>query len=218
MELTKEQRAWMFAAIQRAGFDPAEFAEPAETNESEVSVIHEPTSSFFLIGPKSLNYDNRVLKSKVSDGPWEEKHALHWEAYLESWLEEIRRDLETPDPWAELRAMGESTDANVGEEDVDTSPFSAEEQTEISRKLDALKAELENQLSEAEARILAQQFEYIKAAAKDTRRDRWVELVKGIFLGDVVNGQLPSPVVLHIFSTAARFVAGLHGFPQLPPG
>jgi hypothetical protein len=218
VELTKEERKWIYEAMQRAGFNPADFAEPAETNDREVSVIHEPSASYFHIGPRDPTYNTRVVKWKVGDGPHEEAHALHWEVNLERWLEDIKRDIATPDPWAELRSMGEIPDAEVVEEDVDTSPFSAEEQVEISRQLDSLRAELEGQLTEAEARILAQQFEYIKDASEDTRRDRWVELFKGVLLGDVVNGQLPSPIVVHILSAAAHFVAGLHGFPQLPPG
>jgi hypothetical protein len=218
VELTKQERKWIYEAVQRAGFKPADFAEPAETNDREVSVIHELSASYFHIGPKDPIYNTRIVKWKVGDGPHEEARTLHWEVNLERWLEDIKQDLATPDPWAELRSMSEILDAEVIEDNVDTSPFSAEEQAEISRQLDSLKAELEGQLTEAEARILARQFEYIKDASKDTRRDRWVELCKGVLLGDVLNGQLPSPIVGHVLSAAAHFVAGLHGFPQLPPG
>jgi hypothetical protein len=218
VELTKQERKWIYEATQRAGFNPADFAEPAETGDHEVSVFHEPSASYFHIGPKDPTYSHRVVKWKVGDGPHDEAHALHWEVNLERWLDDIKQDLATPDPWAELRSMGEPLPAGVVEDDVDTSPFSPEEQAEISRQLDSLREELQGQLTETEARILAEQFEYIKDASKDTRRDRWVQLFKGVLLGDVVNGQLPSPVVVHVLSAAAHFVAGLHGFPQLPPG
>jgi hypothetical protein len=216
-----EERNWVLRAIADAGLDPRDFDDPIEGFGGATIVRHRPTgSSIGIAWPNTPNGMRQVI-TLVGDRPKREESLLNWNATVLEWLSDVRECAATPDLWAELRTMGGVTDAQAVE-DVDMGqdevPFSAEEQADIARRLDSLRAELEAQLSEAEARILAKQFEVIKDASKEMRRDRWRELVKGIMLGDVVNGQLPAPIVMRVFSTAAQFVGHLHGVPQLPPG
>ncbi len=165
MELTKQERKWIYEAIQRAGFNPAEFTEPSEANDDEVIVIHEPSESYFLIGSKHPHYNSRIVKWKVGDGPHEEANVVHWGVNIESWLAEIKEDIETSDPWAELRALGEEVEGELIDEDGedDNSPFTHEEQAAIATALDELEGQLQGQLSAPEMRILRRQIFRLRA-------------------------------------------------------
>ena len=99
--LRKRQRNDLVEAIQAVGLDPRDF--DLTDSGTEVQIKHKRSKSIFIIGGGPGHYVGRYVVGDAPDWPYD---AYSWQASTRSvstWLQEIKRDLETPDLWAELR-------------------------------------------------------------------------------------------------------------------
>jgi hypothetical protein len=78
-----------------------------------------------------------TAKVIVGDNPARESEAFSWakvEELVRRWADEVKRDVDTPDLWADLERDGEIlTGARFV--DVDNTPFTLDEQAEIAVRL-----------------------------------------------------------------------------------
>src|ERR1043166_5925067 len=99
--LLKWHRNDIVEATQAAGLDPRQF--DLTDSGTEARWKHKWSASCFIIGGGAGHY---VGQSVVGDMPAWRYEAYSWQAQLErvsSWLEQVKRDLDTPDLWAELQ-------------------------------------------------------------------------------------------------------------------
>ena len=99
--LQKWQRNNLFEAIQAVGLDPRDF--DLADSGTEVQIKHKRSGSIFIIGGGPGHYVGRYI---VGDSPTWPYDAYSWQASttrVGTWLQEVKRDLENPDLWAELR-------------------------------------------------------------------------------------------------------------------
>jgi hypothetical protein len=98
------------------------------------------------------------------------------------WLEDIKRDLETPDLWAELQREAELLGA-YSDDVTENTPFTADEQKEIAGRLQefAEHARRTYSLSGAQMRVLDAKLDYLVNAARRLGRKDW----RNVFIGAI---------------------------------
>src|SRR6202162_3116243 len=134
--LQKWQTNQIFEAIQNVGLDPQGFY--LENDDAEVSIKHKWSASHFTIVPDSSHYVGRCVVGDGMDWPIDQ---YTWQSLVRrigSWLEDVKRDLEMPDLWAELQRdsellFGPNSDAAAG-----NAHSTQAEQNEIASRLQAL--------------------------------------------------------------------------------
>jgi len=118
--LQKWQRNQIFDAIQSVGLDPKEF--DLESGDAEVRIKHKWSQSYFIVGGNAGHYVGRYVVGDAPEWPYE---VYSWEALIprvSRWLEEVKRDLEMPDLWAELQREAELL-GQASNEPAENTPF-----------------------------------------------------------------------------------------------
>jgi hypothetical protein len=221
VQLLRSQEAWIFEALTSEGFDPREF----ELGHSTVTghgaapvLIHQPTGFYYVF---SLQRDGYV----VEYSPAEDKRVGtygtgSWESIVGEtfgrWLGRIRREVEAPDYWGELRRENEIVAGPTSLEE--NTPFSASEQAEIRQQFEEVKALLRGSytLSEAQFEALDARLDYLADAAARLGRIDWREALVGALLGLVVQAVVPPEPVRTVLLTVTRGLGHLFGL-HVPP-
>lgn len=217
--LQKWQKNEIFEAIEIAGLNPREFdLEDVDTN---VRIKHRWSASYFIIGGSPLHY---VVNYVVGDGQaWPYDINVHfWQAVVErfkGWLGDVKRDLETPDLWAELQQEAELLGV-ASDEVTQNTPFTPVEQEEIARQLRELAkyAEHTYSLSEAPMRILNEKIDYLVQATHRLGRKDWLGLFIAIMYTLVIQALVPPEFARPVLLILLRGIAHLFGLPELPSG
>lgn len=120
---------------------------------------------------------------------------------VELWLADVKRDIETPDLWAQLHSGADVLTA-AAMDAIEDKLFTADEQAEIARRLEELKDDISrtHELSEVQTRALGERLEYLSKAATRLGRKDWLLLAGGVILSYVLESALPpaaSSDVLH---------------------
>jgi hypothetical protein len=99
---------------------------------------------------------------------------------ISRWLQDVKRDLKTPDLWAELQREAELLGANF-DDVTENSPFTSDEQNEIAGRLRELAdhARRTYSLSEAQIRLLDAKLGYLVGAAGRLGRIDWLNAFAG---------------------------------------
>ena len=132
--LHKWKKNEIFEAIQAVGLDPREFE--LEDDQLEVRIKHKLSESCFVVGGNPSHYVGRHVVGDAPEWPFD---AYSWQAIIprfRGWLEDVRRDLATPDLWAELQR---ETDLlrTYSDDIIENTPFTSGEQNEIASQLQA---------------------------------------------------------------------------------
>jgi len=184
-------------------------------SESEFRIKHKQSESYFIVNRKSAYY---VGQSLVGDGGVWPTGPFSWQPLLSrisSWLEEVKRDLDTPDLWAELQREAQLLGADLGVVTENT-PFTADEQKEIARRLEEAAKQVgeAHLLSTAQMQALNDKIDYlIKASSRLGRKD-WLLAFIGAILGYVFSAGLLPESAHTIFTTFLRGIGLL--YPELP--
>ena len=157
---------------------------------------------------------------------------LPYESYIWSnvpdqvrrWAEDVKRDIDTPDLWAELR-RDRAVFLGVRYEAVDNTPFTPSEQVEIANQLREIQENVKRtySLSNEQMSLVVARFDEVEAAARRIGRKDWVLLFCGAMFSVIVTDLLPPAAVQHIFTMALsgldhlfRSGGGPHQLPPLP--
>jgi hypothetical protein len=211
--LQKFQRNQIFKAIQAVGLDAGQF--DLIDSESEARIKHKWSESYFTVSRKSGYYVGQYL---VGDGAVWPYSPCSWQLLMprvRTWLEEVKRDLDTPDLWAEL--LREADLLGVGSSVVtENTPFTPDEQREIAQRLDeAVKYVRETQsFSKAQIQALEEKLDYLVDASARLGRKDWLNTFIGVILGFVLTAALAPESARTIFTTFLRSIGIL--YPELP--
>jgi hypothetical protein len=219
-QLQKWKKNKIFEAIQGVGLDPREFE--FKESDAEVRLKHKWSTSYFIFGGDAGDYVGRYV---VGDDPEWPYQVYSWEALItrvSDWLGAVKRDLDTPDLWAQLKGEAELLGgASIGANE--NSPFTPEEQKHIERRLQELKARVTRtySLSEPEMEILNAKIDYVVDAATRLGRIDWRNAVVGAILGYIITAGLPPESARSIFQILSALLKGLshyfgHSLPELP--
>jgi hypothetical protein len=212
--LQKSQRNQIFEAIQATGLDPKEFDLTDE--DGKIQIKHKGSPSLFAVGGPG-----RYVGSCVAgDGPAWPFEQYSWQSLISRftrWVEDVKRYLEMPDLWAEVRRraglLGAYSDNGTG-----NTPFTPEEQKEIEMQLHewADHARRTYSISTAQMRILDAKFDYIANAAGRLGRVDWRNAFVGAIFAYILSGALPPEFTRDMFFHAIRAAAQFYGLPGPP--
>lgn len=210
MELTRWQRNEVFKAVQAAGLSPEEFYWDVGADES--CLRHRRSGAYFVFGGVAGDY---VSRYQAGDDPVEERTELsqyRLTQQVQLWLWAVKRDIETPDLWAQLQRDAELF-AAVSDEALGNTPLTTAEQEDIARRLRELKAFIGGtySLSELQARRLEEKLDYLTAAASRVGRKDWLFLAAGVMLSYFVEVALPSEAARGILKTLLTSIGNILG-------
>ena len=171
--LQKWHRNAIIQAIQAASLDPRQF--DLRDSGTEARWKHKWSASCFIIGGGAGHYVGQWV---VGDSPFPSPYeAYSWEGLkrlVNRWLQDVKLDLNTPDLWAELqreaKLLGTSSNAIT-----ENTPFTADEQKELARRLDELAKYLSHtySLPRAQMQTLEAKVEYLVQASGRLGRKDW---------------------------------------------
>jgi hypothetical protein len=189
--LKNSEKANVFAWVNESGFDPSSFEWTEETSsESQyagspdyrVSAIrHRHSDAYFVFGAVYLGYSPAPNRKSVDirhDDSWAAK-----QTHFRLWLRELRRELETPDPWATVMQDRDFLQL-AGILQSENTPFTRTEQEYISLRLgeirDALIASV--LLTTEQRQLIEVQIQYAAKAAERLGRIDW----KGVLVNTLI--------------------------------
>lgn len=215
MQLVKWKRNGIFKAVTAGGLDPAECS--FDYDDEAARITHRPSGAYFLL---EGNPGPWKVTTVVGDLPPWDVGAYIWpdvEDKARRWAEDVRRDVDTPDLWAELQRDRELL-TGARYDDVENTPFSQAEQAEIAEQLRQIKgyAKQNYSLSQAQLASFERKLDFIQAAAARMGRRDWQHLLVGVMLGVIVQDLVPADVVQHTFAMLLQALTHLFA-PQLPP-
>lgn len=135
LRLQKFRRNQIFEAVEAAGLDPREF--DFELVDAGVRLKHRWSESYFFVGGDPGHYVGHYVIGDSPDWPYD---TYSWDGVMlrvDTWLGLVKVDLATPDLWAELRNEAELLGPSF-DEGAENTPFTADEQKEIAKRLQEL--------------------------------------------------------------------------------
>ena len=219
MRLEKLFRNAIYDAVVEGGLDARDCT--FDHDDARAQITHVPSGSYFLLEGQAGNYTattvvGEYLPSTVQAFMWSTV-----EDKVERWAREVKRDVETPDLWAELQGDREIL-TGTRYEDVENTPFTPDEQAEIAEQLREIKEYVKKtySLSDEQMLSLEAKLEDIQAAAGRIGRKDWQLLFYGVMLTVIVGGLVPPEVVQAILTMALHGLGHLfgHGGTPLLPG
>jgi hypothetical protein len=218
--LRKPQRNDVFTAIQDAKLSPEEFEFEWDAGVDKSSFRHIPSGASFVVRGVAGDYSSWY---SAGDEPVEERKALSWYGLTQQvgfWLAAVRRDIETPDLWAQLQCE-RALLAAVSDEAIENTPFTPAEREEIAGQLRELKDYLSraHSLSAAQVRLLDERLDYLVDAAGRVGRKDWFLMAAGVMFSYVLAAALPPDSATHILGTLLTSIGHiLWGGPLRLPG
>jgi hypothetical protein len=133
------------------------------------------------------------------------------------WAAEIRYVTETTDLWAELKRVPEILAAAQAAE-VSNQPFTADEQTEISRRLGEIKQLVREkfELTDDQLSAMDHTLDEVEGASKRLGRKDWLLMFYGAMMSVFLTDAVPPTVIQTALSTVVHGIAHLFGI-GLPP-
>jgi hypothetical protein len=201
--------------IQKVGLDPRHF--DLADDDGEIRIKHKWSPSCFTIRSKG---GSLVALYVVGDGPeWPigEQSWLTLPPRIDYWLKDVKRDLETPDLWAELQRETQLLGA-ISDDVTKNTPFTPDEQNEISTRLRELAEHTRNiyPLSAPQTRALDAKIDYLVNAARRLGRIDWLNVCAGAIVGYVLTASLPPEAAREMILGFGRAIGHLCGLPDLP--
>jgi len=132
----KWQRNAIFEAVVAGGLDARECT--LDYDDAGGRITHAPSESYFLLEGDPGHYTSTMAVSKDLPRPLEHYTWPTVEERIQRWAEEVKRDVETPDLWAQLQREREIL-TGARYEDVENTPFTSDEQAEIAEQLRQIK-------------------------------------------------------------------------------
>jgi hypothetical protein len=159
------------------------------------------------------------VEMKWGEGHRRGRFALSWKRPLAAWLKLVRREIETPDLWAEFKAEQELLEASPTR-DSDNTVFTPEEQAEIREQLDTIGVYALNSgdFTDGEFARLKTKLDELVEASRYARRFEWRDQLVGALLGAVAGNVLPQGATVQVLQMAIRSIGHLLGQSgMLPP-
>jgi len=216
MRLVKWKRNEIIEAVVAGGLDKRDCT--FDFGDSESRITHPPSESSFLIEGDAGNYTSTMI---VGDGvPQGPLRHYTWPTVVERcqrWAVEVKRDVETPDLWAELQREREIL-TGARYEDVENTPFTPDEQAQIETTLQEAKtyARRTYELTEEQYVQLDERLDYLVDASRRLGRLDWRHVVIAVLVEAALNQVLPAPLVRDLLGFALRGLAQLFGGGDIP--
>jgi hypothetical protein len=211
--LQKWQQNDIISAIKVAGIDPTGF--DLDNTSTLFLMKHKKSGSYITISRNGASYaGDRV----VGDGYKMPYTAGSWATVAsraEVWAQEVKRDLDTPDLWAELQRDAKFLEA-VSAGGADNVPFTPQEQEQIAARLKVLANDLGKKFSLTgnQVKALNGKFDELIEDTRRLGRKDWLNALIAVLLTHALNVALPTESVRAFAVTALHAIGRL--YPELP--
>jgi hypothetical protein len=225
VELTRRQRNDIFEALQAKGVDPAdcELSEYAQASARvfRTAIRHPPTKSIFLLNMQGSEYRFRWgVPDGLSSGPSVDRcnSWLGVIGQIRHWADEVAYVAKHPDLWAELQQVPEVM-ATAQAAGASNAPFTADEQAEISNRLDEVKQLVREQfeLTDEQLAAIDQRLDDAEEAARHSDRKTWLYTFYGAVMSTFMTDEIPPQVIQTVVSTVLHGIAHIFGIGGAPP-
>lgn len=221
--LLPTQKNHLFTVLQARGFAPEDFFLCEDDNP--VHLRHRYTQygclisvgSFTVFGPLGA-MDSHTVPFRLTYSPGkaflqEEKCFRSWGDVLSGfnhWLDCLDAQFQAPDLWATI--SGDTQLIRLAA-DQDNQPFTPDEQTQVKKALDEIKAYLikTHNLSGDRLEAIERQLSYLEEASSRLGRKDWSVILIGSLLGMVSNLSLSADGTKDLFRFAGQIVKQLLG-------
>ena len=197
--LLKSQKNEIFILIKQATLDPKEFEwEEREETESyshgEVTLhfhrlVHKPSGYAALFGENFLSYSpGEQIPNQTQDKiGWSGKRLA-----VESWLANLKHEIEAPDLWSALTQEQELFSAEPA--GAVNTPFTADEQVLIKRTIEEIRVYITSTYSLAGEPLakVNRKLDYLIDAATRLGRIDWKNIFVGALVGLILQQVIPS--------------------------
>jgi hypothetical protein len=223
--ILKSQKNDALQIIQQQGMLPEEF----EWRESESTFDFEAGSLVSLLVHKPSNYffqfdfqSDMIRCSIYSPGQDQQlirRNRLHWAEQLgdlRSWIKSLKREISTPDLWAEISK--EKILVEAAQQEQENTRFTTDEIHRVQENLNEIKQYLisSKEFSPEQINYLDGRFKYLGEAAERVGKKDWLMLLLGTLASVVMTLMLPTQLSGELFRVAGtllKWVAGLHLLP-----
>jgi len=220
MFLMKSQKNEILRLIEAYGFYPNDF-EWLKLEKGDILshyyidfLKHKETGYFFQFDVSGEEHHSNFspggeLEHEYADpGSWENQ-----KGYFEKWLNYLRREIEQPDLWDEIRLAQEAFEKGL-DPYTQNKTFNNDQITQIevgiNQILDYIKS-LEN-VSEEQYELVKGELEYLKDASKRLVRKDWILMSITTITAIVINLSLSTEEGRVIFKILEKAVQGLIKF------
>jgi hypothetical protein len=221
--LTTRQRNEIFETIAARGLDPAscELADRVFERVSQVELDHRSTRSKFTTWHTHLQLDKYSANVVVGGANQVGSTSLSWAQLmvkLGTWADETKYEIDTPDLWADLRRVPQVLGASQAT-DASNAPFTPNEQSEISRRLDEIKKLVRErfELTGEQLAVIDQRLDDAEEASKKIGRKDWVMMFYGAVMSTYMTDAVPPTVIQTVLTTVVHGIAHIFGFGAPPP-
>jgi hypothetical protein len=221
--LSRRQRNEIFETIAARGLDPAscELTDHTFTIGNQAELVHRPTGSHFTTWHTPPRLDTYNAEMVVGGADQVGCARVGWDQLmveLGTWADEVRYEMNAPDLWAELRQVPEVLAASQTT-DASNAPFTPNEQSEISRRLDEIKKLVQErfELTDEQLAVIDQRLDDAEEASKRLGRKDWIMMFYGSVMSTFMTDAVPPTVIQTVLTTVLHGIAHIFGFGGAPP-
>jgi hypothetical protein len=212
--LLRSQKREVYEILVEAGLQPAEFLWSSETIAGALAVsrlTHRSGQHYFQFSsfePSALCTACPGMYRTIDD-----HHPKDWgeqEGFLRAWAQCLKREVDTPDVWAEVAASRPALDSGCPG-DLVNEPIPAVQADQIGLALARLSNALIRELSLADRRALLVRAKlvYLADAARRERSRDWMYMVAGIWASLVTALSLTEAQAARLQATAKAELGSL---------
>jgi hypothetical protein len=221
MPLEKYQSNAIFRAIEAGGLAPDDCV--LTDGAAEVRIRHVPSGSLFILGGTALRFTGSyTVGASAVVWPYDAYVWTKVPELVQRWAGDVKRDLDTPDLWADLRRR-QVLLTSAGYEAIGNTPFTPDEQLEVAAQLLEIKVYVKatSSLTSEQTLLVEAWFNEAEAATRRLGRKDWLLLFLGVVLSSAVAGVVPPDAVHHLLTMVSHALGhlfgGAGGSTQLPP-
>ena len=208
MQLKKIQRNQIIDALVESGI---ELATCELSMDDDLMIEHYSTESSFVVSEDRDGYFKGDIR--VGDDPAQDFNHAEWEEvpdYVWEWAKDVVEYKDAPDLWAELQHTKEVL-ASTQYETSENTPFTPDEQAEISNQLSEIKASLKenSELTAEQVSRIEDRLDEAEEASRRIGRKDWLLLFSGTIFTLIVTDCLTPEIAQHILMVT------LHGLSHL---
>lgn len=202
--LLKSQSNQVFERLTKAGWDSSDFEWQEVRGPSsgkEVSQLVHKASGYYFTFDNGIGFYSKcspgtqTLVQRQSAGDWQVQ-----KQFFASWLSNLRREVESPDLWAEVSKEARILDSAASSETSNT-PFNTEEKAYILNGLNEIKQYLLT-AHKLDPELVESRLKYLVESSDRLGRKDWLNLLLSVLVSIVINAALPGDATRELF----RFV------------
>jgi hypothetical protein len=222
MGLTKIQRNKIYQAIAASIMDSTECDLKVGSSANDFSTITHVSDSFFMFKHDPSNGVYTVA-AEVTDGGGFRKFSViplldNLIPHIRAWADDVKLTVGVPDFWAEAK-NGRTLISNLQQQDTGNTPFTQDEQKQISTLLHEIAHGLVGQFeltSEQIAHIEERLDEAAEASTRLGRKD-WIIYTIGTITSLIITATVAAGIGEHILTLIIQSLAHLFADGSEPP-